>query len=99
MDGLFKYKQSWVDVPHGKLRLVAFKEKYDSPIAGHRGGKNIHHRMVLRRYDWPCMKEDITHFVNVLVRCRVNQTSYQSKAASWSRCLSRRTHDIVYAWT
>jgi hypothetical protein len=25
--------------------------------------KNIHHRMVLRRYHWPCMKEVITHFV------------------------------------
>jgi hypothetical protein len=37
VDGLFKYKQSWVYVLQGKLRLLAFKEKYHSPIAGHRG--------------------------------------------------------------
>jgi hypothetical protein len=40
VNGLFKHKQSGVYVPQGKLRLLAFKEIYHSPIAGHRGEKN-----------------------------------------------------------
>ncbi len=36
VDGLFKYKQSRVYMPQGKLRLLVFKEEYDSLIGGHR---------------------------------------------------------------
>ena len=32
VDGLFKYKQSWVYVPQGKLRLSVLKEECDSSI-------------------------------------------------------------------
>ena len=67
VDGLFKYKQSRVYMPQGKLRLLVFKEEYDSLIGGHRGEKKNHHKMVSRSYHWPCMKEDITHFVNAWV--------------------------------
>ena len=35
VDGLLKYKQSWVYVPQGKLRFLVLKEEHDSPIAGH----------------------------------------------------------------
>ena len=41
VDGLFKYKQSWVYAPQGKLTILAFKEKYHSPIAGHKGEKKF----------------------------------------------------------
>ena len=67
VDGSFKYKQSVVYMPQGKLRLLAFKEKYHSLIAGLRGEKKIHHRMVSRRYHWPCMKEIVIHFVKASV--------------------------------
>jgi hypothetical protein len=40
VDGLLKYKQSWVYVLECKLRLFIFKEKYDSPIAGHKDEKS-----------------------------------------------------------
>jgi hypothetical protein len=40
VDGLLKYKQRWVYVPQRKLRLFIFKEKYDSPIAGHKDEKS-----------------------------------------------------------
>jgi hypothetical protein len=36
VNGLLKYKQSWVYVALGKLKLWAFMEKYDSPIGGHK---------------------------------------------------------------
>lgn len=35
VEGLLKYKQSQVCVSQGKLRLLVWKEKHDSPIAGH----------------------------------------------------------------
>jgi hypothetical protein len=41
VDGLFKYKQTVVYMPQGKLRLLAFKEKYHSLIAGLRGEKKF----------------------------------------------------------
>jgi hypothetical protein len=36
---LLKYKQSWVYMPQGMLRLLAYNEKYHSLIVGHRGEK------------------------------------------------------------
>jgi hypothetical protein len=39
-DGFLKYKKSWVNVPQGKLRLLAFNEKYHSLIVGHRREKH-----------------------------------------------------------
>ena len=61
--GQFKFKQSQVYVSQGKLRLLILKEEYDSPIAGHRGERKNHHRMVSRTYHWWCIKDNIAHFV------------------------------------
>jgi hypothetical protein len=36
VDGLLKYKQSWVYVFQRKLRLLYLKEKHNSPIASHK---------------------------------------------------------------
>lgn len=57
VDGLFKFKQSWVCVPQGKLRLLVLKEKHDYPIANHRGEKTSI-AAISRRYwtasaSWP----------------------------------------------
>ena len=35
--------------------------------------------MVLRRCHWPCIKEDITHFVKAWMKCQVNRASYQKQ--------------------
>ena len=40
VDGLLKYKQSWVYVPQLALRLFIFKDKYDSPIASQKDEKS-----------------------------------------------------------
>jgi hypothetical protein len=37
VDGLFKYKQSWMCVLQANLKLLAFKNIYHSLIAGHKG--------------------------------------------------------------
>jgi hypothetical protein len=66
VDGLFKYKQSGVYVPQGKLRLLAFKENIIVSLPAIEERK-IHHRMVSRRYHWPCMKEIVIHFVKAWV--------------------------------
>lgn len=79
VNGLLKYKQSRVYVPQGKLRLLVLKEEHDSPIAGHRGEKATI-ATVSRRYYWPGMKEDITHFVKTCVKCQLNRASYQKQA-------------------
>ena len=71
VDGLLKYKQSRVYVPQGKLRLLVLKEEHDSPIAGHRGEKTTI-AAVSKRYYWPCMKEEIAHFVKTCVKCQMN---------------------------
>jgi len=42
---------------------------------------------VSRGYHWPCMKEDITHFVKAWVKCQVNQASYQKQT-----CLLQLMH-------
>ena len=75
VDGLFKYKQSWVDVLQGKLRLLILKEKYQSPIAGHRGEKSQYSsikNVILAVHEWSynplCQRLD---------ECQVNRTSYQ----------------------
>jgi hypothetical protein len=39
VDGLLKYRQSWVYVSQRKLGILMFKEKYHTTIAGHRGEK------------------------------------------------------------
>ena len=39
VDGLFKYKQSWVYVPQGKFRLSVLTVEYDSHIAAHKRKK------------------------------------------------------------
>src|ERR1700737_3732947 len=98
VDGLFKYKQSWVYVPQGKWRLSVFKEEYNSPNFSHRGERKNRHRMVSRRDNWRCIKEDITHFVKAWMKCQVNQASYQKQGGSCNRCLSWRGHGIVCAW-
>ena len=41
VDGLLKYKQSRMYMLQHKLRLLAFKEKYHSPIAGYREEKQF----------------------------------------------------------
>ena len=79
VDGLLKYKQSRVYVPQGKLRLLVLKEEHDSPIAGHRGEKTTI-AAVSKRYYWPCMKEEIAHFVKTCVKCQMNRASYQKQA-------------------
>jgi hypothetical protein len=75
VDGLLKYKQSRVYVPQGKLKLLIVEEEHDNPIAGHRGEKTII-AAVSRRYYWPCMKEEIAHFVKTCVKCQLNRPSY-----------------------
>ena len=79
MDGLLKYKQSRVYVPQGKLRLLVLKEEHNSPIAAHRGEKTTI-AAVSKRYYWPCMKEEIAHFVKTCVKCQMNRASYQKQA-------------------
>jgi putative transposase len=79
VNGLLKYKQSRVYMPQDKLRLLVLEGKYDSPIAGHRGEKTTI-AAVSRRYYWPCMKEDIVHFVKTCVKCQLNRASYQKQA-------------------
>jgi hypothetical protein len=37
VDGLIKYKQSWIYMLQQKLMLLVLKEEHDSPIGGHRG--------------------------------------------------------------
>ena len=71
VDGLLKYKQSQVYVPQGKLRLLVLKEEHNSSIAGHRGEKTTI-AAVSKRYYWPCMKEEISHFVKNCVKCQMN---------------------------
>jgi hypothetical protein len=39
VDGLFKDKQSWVNVPQQKLTILIFKEIYHTTIVDHRGKK------------------------------------------------------------
>jgi hypothetical protein len=58
VDGLSKYKQSWVYVPQGKLRLLAFKENIIVPLLAIKKRK-VHHRMVSRRCHWSYLKEVI----------------------------------------
>jgi hypothetical protein len=36
VDGLFKYKKTWVYVLRRKLRILIVKEKYHTIIAGHK---------------------------------------------------------------
>ena len=78
VDGLLKYKQSWVYVPQGKLRLLVLKEEHDSSIAGYRGEKTTI-TAVSKRYYWPCIKEEIAHFVKTCVKCQMNRASYQKQ--------------------
>ena len=68
VDGLLKYKQSWVYVPQGKLGLLVLKEEHDNPIVGHRGEKTTI-AVVSKRYYWPPMKEELAHFVKTCVKC------------------------------
>ena len=99
VDVLFKYKQSWVYVPQGKLRLLAFKEKYHSAVAGHRGEKTISPQNGVKDVPLALHEGNYNSFSERLHECQVNRTSYQSKAAFWSRCLSRRSNGIVCVWT
>jgi hypothetical protein len=39
VDGLLKYKQSWVYAPQRKLRLFIFREKYHTTSVGHKREK------------------------------------------------------------
>ena len=79
VDGLLKYKQSQMYVPQGRLRLLVLKKKHDSPIAGHRGEKTTIAAVSKKNY-WPCMKEEIAHFVKTCVKCQMNRASYQKQA-------------------
>lgn len=76
MDGLFKYKQSWMYVPQSKYTLL--KENYDSPIAGHRKkkGKKNYHQIMSNRQHWPCTKRNVTSYQKQVV-------AYHAKAMAW----------------
>ena len=82
VDGLFKYKQSWVFVPQHKLRLLVLKEECNSHIVGHRRKTKNRHRMVLERYHWRYIKKNIAHFVKVWMKCHVKQDFYQKQGGS-----------------
>jgi hypothetical protein len=71
VDGLLKFKQSWMCVPQGKLRLLVLKEEHDCPIASHRGEKTSI-VAISRKYYWLRMKEEITHFVKTCMKCQLN---------------------------
>jgi hypothetical protein len=79
VDRLLRFKQSWMYIPQGKLRLLVLKEEHDSPIAGHRGEKTTI-AAISRRYYWPGMKEEITHFIKTCIKCQLNRSSYQKQA-------------------
>ena len=39
VDGILKFKHSWMYVPQGKLRLLVLKEEHNNSIVSHRGEK------------------------------------------------------------
>ena len=41
--------------------------------------KTNHCRVVSKRYHWPCMKEDIAHFMKAWVKCQMNRVFYQKQ--------------------
>jgi transposase InsO family protein len=77
--GMIKFKQSRLYVPSGKLRLTVLKEEHDNPLAGHRREKSTI-CLFSKRFYWPGMKEDITHYVKICVTCQSNRASYQKQA-------------------
>jgi hypothetical protein len=80
VDGLLKYKQSWVCVLRGKQRLLVLKEEHNSSITYHRGKKTTI-TVVSKRYYWLGMKEEIAHFVKTYVKCQLNQASNQKQVS------------------
>jgi hypothetical protein len=78
VDELFKYKQKWVYVPQGKLRLLAIKKKYHSPITGHRGEKNSPYNGI-KMVPLAVHQGNYNPFCEGLDGCQVNRTSYQNQ--------------------
>ena len=71
-------------VPQSKLRLVAFKKINKNIIVPLPAieERKIHHKMVLRRYRWSCMKDIVIHFVNAWVDAKWTEPLTKSKVAS-----------------
>jgi hypothetical protein len=81
VDGLLKYKQSWMYMPQGKSRLLVLKEEHDSPTVSHRGEKTTIAAMS-RRYYWSCVREEIAHFVKTCIKCQLDRASYQENMST-----------------
>jgi len=65
-------------VPECKLRLFIFKEKYDSPLAGHKDEKSRYSSIIKVVLAAP--KGGYSPLCEILGGCRVNRTSYQKQS-------------------
>jgi hypothetical protein len=60
------------------VEAIGSKDQHDNPIADHRG--EVSNKVVVSRiYYWPCMNEEIAHFVKISIKCQMNQTSYRKQ--------------------
>lgn len=79
---LLKNKQNREYLLQSKLKLLCWKEQYDSLIAKHKDNKN-HHKVVSKRYHWPYMKNDINHIVKLWEKCHLSRASYQKQTIAY----------------
>jgi len=69
LDILFRWKQSRVYVPEGKLRTTVMQEVHDVPMAGHCGEKSTR-EFLGKIFYWLEMKEDENHYIRTCIKCQ-----------------------------
>ena len=77
--GVIWFKQKYMLVLKGKLRLALLKECHDGPVAGPCGVKPTLAELV-KIYYWPNLRDDVEQYIKSCVTCQQNRTQFRKEA-------------------
>lgn len=96
-DLIFRNGKIWLPIKTPITSLL-LQEFHSSPIGGHIGVAKTFHRLH-QNFDWPCILEDVCHYVLQCVVCQQKNTKLRNPLAFYSHCLFLQLSGKICHWT